>query len=479
MKVLYVASEVAPFIKTGGLADVAGSLPQALTEEGCEVSVVCPRYSLIGKEWLNKMELVDTMYVQLAWRSQYCGIYHLKKDQINYYFIDNEYYFDRKQIYGEYDDAERFAFFCHAVLDMLPIIGFHPDIINCNDWQTALVPVYFNLYYKFSSLYAKMKTVYTIHNIQYQGQFGDEITDYVLGIDRYQFDNGFLQQDGSVNLMKAAIVCANCVTTVSPSYAQEIQTPFYGFSLDPVLRWYNGKVYGILNGLNIKYYDPETDTHLFENYGIDTLEKKKKNREGLLEMCGLEADDDTMVIGMIGRLVSQKGLDLLQSALGDILSLNVRLIVLGTGDYGYEQMLLDAKKAYPDKLSANIMFNNDLANKIYGGADLLLMPSLFEPCGLTQMIAMRYGTIPLVRETGGLKDTVTAYNQYTGTGDGFSFSAFNAHDMLYVLQEAIHVFTEKKDAWRAMQLEGMKGDYSWTTSAAKYVEVYKTAMAAK
>ncbi len=476
MKVLYVASEVAPFVKTGGPADVAGSLPQALSQQGCEVSVVCPRYSQIGKEWLSKMELVETTYVQLAWRSQYCGIYRLKKDNIDYYFIDNEYYFDRKQIYGEYDDAERFAFFSHAVLDMLPIIGLYPDIINCNDWQTALVPVYFSLYYKFSSIYRKIKTVFTIHNIQYQGQFGDQITDYVLGIDRYQFDNGFLQQDGDVNMMKAAIVCSDRVTTVSETYAKEIQTPFYGFSLDPVLRWYNGKVSGIINGLDIKYYDPETDTHLFCNYGIDTLDDKKKNREGLLEMCGLKADDDTMVIGMIGRLVSQKGLDLIQSVLGEILSMNVRLIVLGTGDYGYEQMFLDAKGWAPDKLSANIMFNNDLANKIYAGADLLLMPSMFEPCGLTQMIAMRYGTLPLVRETGGLKDTVVPYNQYTGTGVGFTFSAFNAHDMLHVLQEAIDVFLHKKDAWRAMQIDGMKGDYSWTASAAKYVEVYKTAM---
>ena len=476
MKVLYVASEVAPFVKTGGLGDVAGSLPQALAEQGCEVGVVCPLYSQIAQEWRDKMTFVTCLYVQLAWRNQYCGVFRLEKDGVTYYFIDNEYYFKRRQVYGEYDDAERFAFFSRAVLDMLPAIGYKPDVINCNDWQTALVPVYYGIHYSYRAWYDGIKTVFTIHNIQYQGQFGSQITDYVLGIDRYHYDNGFLQQDGDVNLMKAAIVCANRVTTVSPTYAQEIQTPYYGFKLDTVLRWYQGKVSGIINGLDIKQFDPETDTHLFKNYSVKTLKDKKKNRDGLLEMCGLKADDDTLVIGIVGRLVSQKGLDLIQCVLGDILRLNVRLIVLGTGDYGYEQMFLSAKGWAPDKISANIMFNGDLANKIYAGSDLLLMPSLFEPCGLAQMIAMRYGTLPLVRETGGLKDTVHPYNEFTGEGNGFSFAAYNAHDMLHVIENACNLFANDKAAWKKMQIAGMTGDYSWSASAKNYIDVYEQAI---
>lgn len=476
MKVLYAASEVAPFVKTGGLGDVAGSLPQALAEQGCEVAVVCPLYSQVSQDWKRQMEFVTSLYVQLAWRNQYCGIFRLVRNGVTYYFIDNEYYFDRRAAYGEYDDAERFAFFSRAVLDMLPVIDFKPDVINCNDWQTALIPVYYGIHYNYRPWYDGIKTVYTIHNIQYQGQYGAQITDYVLGIDRYHFDNGFLQQDGDVNLMKAAIVCANRVTTVSPTYAQEIQTPFYGYKLDTVLRWYSGKVSGIINGLDVKQFDPETDTHLFTNYNVKTLAKKKENRKGLLDLCGLSADDNTMVIGMVGRLVSQKGLDLVQCVLGEILNLNVRLIVLGTGDYGYEQMFINAKNWAPEKISANIMFNGDLANKIYAGSDILLMPSLFEPCGLAQMIAMRYGTLPLVRETGGLKDTVSPYNQFTGEGNGFSFADYNAHDMLHVIENAADLFANNKKAWKQMQINGMKGDYTWTASAKKYIGVYEDAI---
>lgn len=473
MKVLYATSECAPFIKTGGLGDVAGSLPKALAAKGCEVAVVCPLYSSIGSDWRDKMTFVTSLYVQLAWRNQYCGIFLYEADNVKYYFVDNEYYFSRQQIYGNYDDAERFAFFSRAILEMLPEIDFHPDIINCNDWQTALISVYYNLNYNYRPWYEGIKTVFTIHNIQFQGQYGREILSYVLGIDDYHFDNGFMQQDGDVNLMKAAIVCANRVTTVSPTYANEIQTPFYGFHLDTVLRWNQGKVCGIINGIDTAAFDPATDPHLFKNYTVDTLDNKTVNRQQLLEMCGLKADDGTVVIGMIGRLTSQKGLDLVQSVLTDILERDVRLIVLGKGDYDYEQMLINAKWSYPDKVSANIMFSADLANKIYAGCDLFLMPSLFEPCGLAQMISMRYGTLPLVRETGGLKDTVHPYNQFTGEGNGFSFSAYNASDMLQVLERACYLFRHNKDAWRAMQITGMTTDFSWDHSAGDYINVYQ------
>lgn len=473
MKVLYVSSECAPFIKTGGLGDVAGSLPKALAAKGAEVAVVCPLYSKISHDWRSKMTFVKSMYVQLAWRNQYCGIFVYEADGVKYYFLDNEYYFARNQVYGEYDDAERFAFFSRAVLEMLPAINFRPDVINCNDWQSALVPVYYNLNYNYRPWYEGIKTVFTIHNIQFQGQYGREILSYVLGIDDYHFDNGFMQQDGDVNLMKAAIVCADRVTTVSSTYAGEIQTPFYGFHLDAVLRWNQGKVCGIVNGIDTDSFNPETDPHLFKNYTVDTLEDKKVNRRQLLEMCGLQADDDTVVIGMVGRLTSQKGLDLVQCVLSDILEQDVRMIVLGTGDYEYEQMFINAKWQYPDKISTNIMFSADLANKIYAGCDLFLMPSLFEPCGLAQMIAMRYGTLPLVRETGGLKDTVKPYNQYTGEGTGFSFTNYNAHEMLGVIGKACYLFRHNKEAWKAMQVKGMTSDFSWDHSAQDYMNVYE------
>lgn len=474
MKILYAASEVAPFIKTGGLGDVAGSLPKALAAKGHEVAVVCPLYCQIKPEWRDKMSYLRNLYVQVAWRSQYCGIFVYEADGVKYYFLDNEYYFARNGVYGEYDDAERFAFFSRAVLDMLPAIDFRPDVINCNDWQTALIPVYYGLDYNCRPWYGGIKTVFTIHNIQFQGQYGREILDYVLGIDDHHFQNGFMQQDGDVNLMKAAIVCSDRVTTVSQTYAQEIQTEFYGFRLDSILRWNQGKVSGIVNGIDVDAFDPETDPHLFKNYGINSLDDKKVNRAELLKMCDLSASDETMVIGMVGRLTSQKGLDLVQCVLNDILEKDVRMIVLGTGDYDYEQMFMRAKWEHPDKISTNIMFSADLANKIYAGCDLFLMPSLFEPCGLAQMIAMRYGTLPLVRETGGLKDTVQPYNQFTGEGTGFSFANYNAHEMLHVIEEAAALFRHDQKAWRQLQINAMSRDFSWDRSAQAYIDLYQS-----
>ena len=397
-------------------------------------------------------------------------------DGVTYYFIDNEYYFARGQIYGEYDDAERFAYYSKAVLEVLPDLEWKPDVINCNDWQTALVPVYYNLMFASRPFYENIKTVFTIHNIQYQGRYGREILEYVLGIDDAHFRSGFMAMDGDVNLMKAAIVASTAVTTVSSTYANEIQTEYYGYRLDSVLRMNSYKLHGILNGINMDAFNPETDSKIFKNYGPNNPQDKLVNKTELLKLCGLEGDANTPVIGIVTRFVDQKGLDLVEAVLPDILADDVRLIVLGTGDYRYEQMFIEAKRRWPDKVSASIMFSGDLANRIYAGADMFLMPSKFEPCGLAQMIALRYGTIPIVRETGGLKDTVHAFVDYAGTGNGFTFASYNAHDMLHVIREACGVFRFNKPAWSKLIMQGMQSDFSWGSSADKYIEVYKTAM---
>ena len=469
MKIMYVTSECAPFIKTGGLGDVAGSLPQALAAKGHDVRVFCPLYSAIDQSMREKFYYIKNANVRLGWRNQYCGIFRYEADGVTYYFIDNEYYFARGQIYGEYDDAERFAYYSKAVLEVLPDLEWKPDVINCNDWQTALVPVYYNLMFASRPFYENIKTVFTIHNIQYQGRYGREILEYVLGIDDAHFRSGFMAMDGDVNLMKAAIVASSAVTTVSPTYANEIQTEYYGYRLDSVLRMNSYKLHGILNGIDMDAFNPETDPKLFKNYG-------PRNKTELLKLCGLEGDANTPVIGIVTRFVDQKGLDLVEAVLPDILADDVRLIVLGTGDYRYEQMFIEAKRRWPDKVSASIMFSGDLANRIYAGADMFLMPSKFEPCGLAQMIALRYGTIPIVRETGGLKDTVHAFVDYAGTGNGFTFASYNAHDMLHVIREACGVFRFNKPAWSKLIMQGMQSDFSWGSSADKYIEVYKTAM---
>lgn len=474
MKILYAASEVAPFVKTGGLGDVAGSLPAALAAAGHEVAVVCPLYSAIGKDWREQMTFVKNAYVQLGWRNQYCGIFSLERAGVTYYFLDNEYYFARAQVYGEYDDAERFAFFSKAVLEILPDLELRPDVINCNDWQTALIPVYYNLMFASRPFYTGIKTVFTIHNIAFQGRYGREILEYVMGIDDAHYRSGFMVMDGDVNLMKAAIVASNAVTTVSPTYAEEIQTPYYGHGLDSILRSNSYKLHGIINGIDLDAFDPAHDPYLPAHYTAQDLSGKAADKQALLELCGLEGDADTPVIGMVGRLTDQKGLDLVEAVLDDILRDNVRLVVLGKGDWRYEQMFVEAKRRYPDKVSASILFSADLANKIYAGADLFLMPSKTEPCGLAQMIALRYGTIPIVRETGGLRDTVTAFVDYLGTGNGFTFHSYNAHDMLHVIREACEVFRFNKEAWQKLMTGGMQSDFSWKTSAEKYVEVYQS-----
>lgn len=471
---MYVTSEVAPFIKTGGLGDVAGSLPKALAKEGHEVAVFCPYYSLIPKKWREKTEYVKNAYVQLGWRNQYCGVFAYEDAGVKYYFIDNEYYFSRMQIYGEYDDAERFAFFCKAVLEILPDLDFKPDVINCNDWQTALVPVYYSLMFTGREFYSGIKTVFTIHNIAYQGRYGREILEYVLGIDDAHYRSGFMAMDGDVNLMKAAIVASNAVTTVSPSYADEIQTPYYGNGLDPILRDFSYKLKGILNGLDLDSHNPETDSYLFKNYTSKTIENKKQNKRQLMDMCGLECADETPVVAIVSRFVGHKGFDLIEAVLDEILQEDIRLVVLGKGEWRYEQMFIDAKRRYPGKISVSIMFSEELASKIYAGSDIFLMPSKSEPCGLAQMLALHYGSIPVVRETGGLKDTVHAFVDYLGTGNGFTFHSYNAHDMLHVIQEACGVFRYNKSAWEKLVKNGMNEDFSWKLSAKEYIKLYES-----
>ncbi len=472
MKIMFAASEVAPFIKTGGLGDVMGALPQALARLGHDVRVFCPLYRAIGTEWRQKMSDLKHFYVQLGWRNQYCGIYGYERDGVTYYFMDNEYYFARPQLYGEYDDAERFAYFSKAVLDALPELGWKPDVIHANDWQTALVPIYYHLMFAARTDYVGIRTVFTIHNIAFQGRFGRDVLEYVMGIDDAHFRSGFMVMDGDVNLMKAAILAAGAVTTVSPSYAEEIQTPYYGCRLDSILRDNSYKLHGILNGIDMETFNPATDEMLYQPY--QDIEGKLENKKELMDLCGFTGSCDTPIIGMVSRLTDQKGLDLVEAVMDDMLQDDVRLVVLGKGDFRYEQMLLEAKRRYPDKVSVSLLFSAKLANQIYAGADLFLMPSKTEPCGLAQMIALRYGTIPIVRETGGLKDTVTAFVDYLGTGNGFTFFSYNAHDMLHVIREACEVYRYNRPAWNRLVKNGMESDFGWTQSAEKYVEVYRS-----
>ncbi len=473
MKVLFVASEAAPFVKSGGLGDVIGSLPSAISKRGCETTAVIPLHENIPSEYKEKMTYIKNIFVPVAWRSQYCGIFKYEENGVTWYFLDNEYYFKRgNALYGCFDDAERYAFFCSAVLEILPHIDFKPDIIHCHDWQTALVPIYYKLKYWDRDGYHGIKTVFTIHNIEYQGVFGMEIVEDVLGISEREFQNGFIEHDGAVNLMKAAIICSDRLTTVSPTYADEIKTAEFAHGLDSVLRQEAGKLSGIINGIDEDTYNPKTDKRLFCNFSKASLKGKSKNKNELLGIVNLPQNLETPLIGMVTRLVSHKGLDIVSQAIDELLSLDVSLVILGTGEWKYEQFLREKQWQYPYKLSVNIAFSGDFAQKIYAGSDMFLMPSKSEPCGLAQMIALKYGTIPIVRETGRLRDSVIPYNKFTGEGNGFSFSDYNAHDMMHVIREAIELY-RNRDAWKALVVSGMSCDFSCDRSATKYIEMYE------
>jgi len=469
MKILFACSEAVPFSKTGGLGDVCGSLPAAIKKQWVGARVITPLYESVPKELRDQMTFVKAITVNLAWRKQYCGIYKARIDGVTYILLDNEYYFKRPNLYGYYDDCERFAFFSKAVLDVLPHIDYEPDVIHCNDWQTAMVPVYLKRLYFCDPFYSSMKAVFSIHNIQYQGRFGSEVVEDVLGLDSYEYDSGLLEQDGCVNLMKAAIQVSDAVVTVSPTYAQEIQTSPYGYGLDSLLRINADKLTGIINGINTREYDPASDPAIYRNYSADSLDDKVYNKLNLQMMTGLPQNENVPVIGMVSRLVSHKGLDLVCDCIDELLSRDIQLVILGKGDWKYEQLLSEAQKRYPSRLSFNLAFSNELAHNIYAGSDMFLMPSQSEPCGLSQMISLIYGTAPIVRETGGLRDTIVPY---LAGGNGFVFAGYNTHDMLYVVDQALGVYADKK-RWRELIAGGMKGDYSWKASAGRYISLYR------
>ncbi|NLN98536.1 MAG: glycogen synthase GlgA [Eubacteriaceae bacterium] len=467
LKVLFAASEAFPFAKSGGLADVIGALPKAFSPDEVDVRVVIPKYGSIPKEFVDKMWLVDVFYVRIGYTDVYAGIMTYKKDHVTYYFVDNEYYFKRPGLYGYYDDGERFVYFSRVVLEMLPFIDFYPDVLHCHDWQTALVP--FLLKEQYQHHYLNTKTVFTIHNMKFQGRYGFHDLQGVLNID---YLPPSLEYYGEINLMKGALCSADLVTTVSPSYAEELKDPYYGEGLDGVMRDITYKTVGILNGIDTSVYSPKTDPHIYKNY-INSIEKKRMNKTRLQEDLGLPVDPQVPMLVMISRLDEQKGIDLITAVIHEILQLDLQFVVLGTGNSHYEYLLSDVAATYPNKMRSLIQFDEPLSHKLYAAADLFLMPSKFEPCGLSQMIALRYGAIPIVRETGGLRDTVQYFNASEKTGNGFTFATYNAHDLLFTIQKAVGMYHHDPDNWAALELNATKSDFHWRKSASEYLYFYK------
>ena len=474
MKILFAASEVAPFIKTGGLADVAGSLPSALASQGHEVKVILPLYEGIGEKWRKDMTFLKHFDVTLSWRHIYCGIFELERDGVTYWFVDNEYYFKRAQLYGHFDDCERYAFFSRSVLETPAQLDWAPDIIHCNDWQTALVPIYLLEDKYHVPQLANAKSVFTIHNIEYQGRYGDQVLEDVIGLNRSYFNEGMLSYYDDVNLMKGAIMASNFVTTVSPTYGEELRLPFYAHGLSGVINEQANKIQGILNGIDTELYNPATATDMAANFTPEEIaEGKAACKLALQKAVGLEENADVPIIACVSRLVGHKGFSMVTDALHQIMDLNVQMVVLGTGEWQYEEAFRNAAAQYPGRFSAQLAYSAPLSSMIYAGADIFLMPSVSEPCGLSQMIAMRYGTVPIVRETGGLRDTVTPYNKVTKTGRGFTFSDINANDMLWVIREAVELYLNDQEAWATIQKEDMTADFTWNNSAQQYLAIYE------
>ena len=473
MKVLYVASEAVPFVKTGGLADVAGSLPKALLKEDVDIRVIMPKYGAIGKEYIDSMEHVYDGELEVAWRSKYIGLDKLVLENVTYYFVDNQEYFNREGFYGYDDDAERFSFFSRAVLNLLPAMDFWPDVIHTNDWHAGLVNVFLKLEHMEDERYQNIKTLYTIHNLKYQGVFPKDIMPDVLGLDWKYFNNGDLEFFDAVNFMKGGIIYADYVSTVSKTYAKEIQYEYFGEHLDGLLRSRKDDLFGIVNGIDYDVYNPMTDKNLFETYDVDSPDRKRDNKVALQKLLGLPEDRRMPVVALVSRLVAAKGLDLIVRMMDEILMHeDIQFIVLGTGDKEYEDWFKGLAWRFPHKVSANIRFSNELAQRIYAGADIFLMPSNYEPCGIGQIVDMRYGTIPVVRETGGLKDTVQQYDKYTQTGNGFVFSDYNAHEMMYALKKALGSYANYAE-WNQIVHNAMASDYSWTNSAKEYKKLYE------
>lgn len=461
MKVLFAITEADPFIKTGGLGEVGGSLPLALQEQGIEIRVILPKYSGIPNKYRQAMEPIDKFEISLAWRKSYCGLEKLEYEGIHYYFIDNEFYFKRTRCYGDGDEAEQYAFFCRAVLESIRYFPeFKPDIIHCHDWHTALIPLFLRAFYGQDTLYYNIRTLFTIHNLKYQGVFSKEVLTDVLGLNWEYFAPEKLEFHGGINFMKAGITYSNQVTTVSPTYAQEIQNSYYGEGLHGVISRRQDSLLGIINGIPRMVYAKDL---------IAKAEEKKK----LQARLELEIREDVPILTMVSRLVDQKGLDLLLHVLDEILTLDIQMVIHGTGDSKYEEMLRGFGDRYHN-LRPLLYYDEELAHSIYAGGDIFLMPSRFEPCGIAQMIAMAYGNIPIVRETGGLKDTVKPYSLTAEEGNGFTFSHYNAHDFLYTVQRAVHLFKEDKKAWLMIQKNAIDSDFSWSQSAAKYQKIYES-----
>lgn len=474
LKVLFVASEALPYASTGGLADVIGSLPSALVKNDVDARVIIPYYSVIKQKNFSDIEFAFDFRVQLAWRDQYCGIFTAVHNGITFYFVDNEYYFRRVSLYGSYDDCERYAFFCKAVMDVLPRLdngeGFFPDILHTNDWQAALAGIYLKqVYRKADYRYRPIRVVHSIHNIEYQGVYDHSILGDV--IDLAPEYASIVDYNGAINLTKGAIVCCDRLTTVSPTYADQIKTPEYSSGLHHIINQYAFKTVGIINGIDQDYYDPANDPDIYSLF--TDIEGKAKNKAALQRELHLPISPKTPIVCMITRLASHKGVDLVTAVIEELLRDDVQFVLLGTGDVGFESFFRRLAASYPDKVRALIKYDKALSKKLYAGADMFLMPSKSEPCGLAQMIASRYGTVPIVRETGGLYDTIKYYDDATGEGNGFSFASYNAHDMLYTIRKAISLYKDQPEKWKALAEVCMKKDFSWSVSANEYLELYK------
>ncbi|MBE5958039.1 MAG: glycogen synthase GlgA [Lachnospiraceae bacterium] len=472
--ILFVASECVPFIKTGGLADVVGSLPKCFDKARYDVRVILPKYMCMDEKWKSQLEYVNHFYMDLCWRRQYVGILKLEYEGVTFYFIDNEYYFSGPAPYSDMRyDLEKFAFFSRAALSALPVIGYKPDIIHCHDWQTGLIPVYLKDSFSQGEFYRNMKSIMTIHNLKFQGVWDIQTIKDIAGLSDYYFTSDKLKDYDNGNYLKGGIVYADLVTTVSDTYADEIKTPFYGEGLDGLMRARANCLSGIVNGIDYDEYNPDTDKYIFKNYNASNFRKEKvKNKIALQKELGLEEDSKKMMIGLVSRLTDQKGLDLIAYIMDELCQDAIQFVVLGTGEERYENMFRHFDWKYGKDVSANIYYSEAMSHKIYAACDAFLMPSLFEPCGLSQLMSLRYGTIPIVRETGGLKDTVEPYNEYEGKGTGFSFANYNAHEMLDTIRYAEKIYYDKKRDWNKIVDRAMAADFSWDVSAKKYQELY-------
>ena len=472
MNILYVTSEAVPFCKTGGLADVAGSLPPALAAQGVETAVILPLYRRVKERFADRLTFLCYDYVDLAWRHAYCGLFSLKKDGVTWYFLDNEQYFGRPELYGCADDGERFGFFSRAVVKMLDHLDFWPDVIHCNDWQTALIPIYLKDDGVREERYRSVRTVLTIHNIEYQGRYDPYCLGGLFGLDRGWVDDGTLLLDGDLNLLKGAILTADAVNAVSPTYAQELKNPYFAHRMEGILTQCGYKLSGVLNGIDMKLYDPAADPRIAANYTAEDVSGKAADKAALQKALGLRPEPETPIIAMVSRLVTHKGLDLIREVMGDIMELPVQFVLLGSGDAAYEDFFRHAAERWPERMAIRLGYDEALSMAIYAGADLFLMPSRSEPCGLSQMIAMRYGTVPIVRETGGLKDTVQPYEAWRDAGTGFTFANYSSADMLHVLREAAYLYKDYPDAFARLRRRAMERDFSWNRSAGDYLKIY-------